>query len=100
VIFNSISHLSENIKAGDDQVEIKDKDIYSFYENIDEDMRLKRTKANRIEFLTTIHYLDKVIKPNSKILDACAGGGIYAFHLAKKGHKVIAGDLIKCHAHS
>lgn len=76
-------------------MEIKDKDIYDFYENIDEDMRLKRAKVNRIEFLTTTHYLDKIINPNSKILDACAGTGIYAFYLAENGHKVTAGDLIE-----
>lgn len=76
-------------------MEIKDKDIYEFYENIDEDMRLKRTKVNRIEFLTTVRYLDKTIKTNSKILDPCAGGGIYAFYLAEKGHRVTAGDLIQ-----
>lgn len=76
-------------------MEIKDKDIYDFYENIDESMRLKRTKVNRIEFLTTIHYLGKIISPNSRILDACAGAGIYAFYLAEKGHQVTAGDLIE-----
>ncbi len=76
-------------------MEIKDKDIYDFYENIDEDTRLKRTKVNRIEFLTTTRYLDKTINPNSKILDACAGTGIYAFYLAANGHKVTAGDLIE-----
>lgn len=76
-------------------MEIKGKDIYDFYEDIDEDMRLKRAKVNRIEFLTTTRYLDKVINPNSKILDACAGAGIYAFYLGEKGHKVTAGDLIE-----
>lgn len=76
-------------------MEIKGKDIYDFYENIDEDMRLKRAKVNEIEFLTTTRYLDKIINPNSKILDACAGTGIYAFYLAEKGHQVTAGDLIE-----
>lgn len=76
-------------------MEIKDRDIYDFYEEIDEDMRLKRKKVNEIEFLTTTRYLDKTIKPNSKILDACAGAGIYSFYLAGKGHKVTAGDLIE-----
>lgn len=70
-------------------------DIYSFYENTEEDMRLKRTNVNRIEFLTTTRYLEKAINPNSKILDACAGTGVYAFYLASNGHKVTAGDLIE-----
>lgn len=43
----------------------------------------------------TTRYLDKIINPNSKILDACAGTVIYAFYLAENGHKVTAGDLIE-----
>ncbi|WDV45612.1 class I SAM-dependent methyltransferase [Clostridiaceae bacterium M8S5] len=76
-------------------MEIQNNDIYDFYNNIDEDKRLKRTKVNRIEFLTTTYFLDKILKPNSRILDACAGAGIYAYYLAEKGHKVTAGDLIQ-----
>lgn len=66
-------------------------------EEIDEDARLKRSKVNSIEFLTTTRYLDKMINPSSQILDACVGGGIYAFYLASQAHKVTAGDLIEKH---
>lgn len=35
-----------------------------------------------------------ILNKKCRILDACAGTGIYAFELAKRGHEVIAGDLI------
>lgn len=57
-------------------------------------MRLKRTKVNNIEFLTTMKYLEQVCPPKSRILDACAGTGIYAFSLANMGFRVVAGDLV------
>ncbi len=75
-------------------MEIKSESVEAFYNSIDEKVRLKRNKSNQIEFLTTTYYLDKIIKPNSIILDACAGGGIYSFYLADKGHDVYAGDLV------
>lgn len=77
-------------------MQMKINDIYDFYENNDEDVRLKRTKVNNIEFLTTVKYLENICPPQSKILDACAGTGIYAFYLANKGYRVVAGDLVDC----
>ncbi len=71
------------------------KDIHDFYDNIDEDARLKRGNGNRVEFLTTTKYINKLIESKSKVLDACAGTGIYALYLAEKEHKVVAGDLVK-----
>lgn len=76
-------------------MEIKNKTVESFYETINEDERLKRKKVNQIEFLTTVRFLDSVIEPKSKILDACAGSGIYSFYFAKKEHEVYSSDLIE-----
>lgn len=70
------------------------KEIHDFYDSIDEEVRLTRTNANRVEFLTTTKYIDKLCNPKSKILDACAGAGIYALHLADN-HSVVAGDLVE-----
>jgi len=69
--------------------------IKSYYENYDEDGRLFRDNAHRVEYLTTIRYFDRLFKPNSQILDACAGTGRYAFYLAKRGHNVTACDLVE-----
>jgi SAM-dependent methyltransferase len=38
--------------------------------------------------------MEKTLPKKCRILDACAGTGIYAFALAEKGHEVVAGDLL------
>lgn len=69
-------------------------DIFDFYRTeCDESKRLS-SKAGSIEFLTTMNYIKKVSPTGCKILDACAGTGIYAFPLAESGYEVTAGDLI------
>ena len=71
--------------------------LKEFYENYDEGGRLDKDNAHKIEFLTTVHYFDKLLPPGSHILDACAREGKYAFYLAEKGHKVVACDLVEKH---
>lgn len=68
--------------------------IKYYEEQYDENNRLTKNRASLIEFLTTVKYLDMLCPANSKILDACAGTGAYAFYLAEKGHSVTAGDLV------
>ena len=69
-------------------------DIFDFYRTeCDESGRLS-SQAGKIEFLTTMNYIKKVSAKGCKILDACAGTGIYAFPLAECGYEVTAGDLI------
>ena len=55
-------------------------DIVKFYENYDEEGRLSRDKAHIVEYLVTIHYFNRLFKPGSRILDACAGAGRYSFY--------------------
>ena len=62
-----------------------------------ESIRLTRDNEHMTEYLTTIRYFDKLIAPESHILDACAGAGIYSFYLAEQGHIVTAGDLVPHH---
>ena len=69
--------------------------IIEYYENYDEKGRLQRDNAHKVEFLTTVHYFNRLFKEKSIILDACAGTGTYSFYLANKGHKVTACDLVK-----
>lgn len=70
-------------------------EIFKYYEeNYNEDGRLVRDKSHSIEYLTTIRYFDKIFNKNSRILDPCAGTGAYSFYLAKRGHRVVAGDLV------
>ena len=70
-------------------------DIFKYYEKeYIEDQRLIKDKAHQIEFLTTMRYFDAVLPKGSRVLDACAGTGAYAFYLAEQGHRVTAGDLV------
>ena len=71
--------------------------VIQYYHNYDEDIRLFRDNSRLMEYLTTIHYFDRLLKPGSQILDVCAGTGRYAFYLAGKGHYVTACDLVEHH---
>ncbi len=59
-----------------------------------EEMRLQKNSVQHIEFLTATRYLDKCLSPKSRVLDSCAGTGVYSFYLAQKGHEVSAGDIV------
>lgn len=71
--------------------------VVESYENYREEDRLSTNNARRIEFLTTVRVLDEIIKDKKDILDCAAGTGIYAFHLADKGHNVTATDITPRH---
>ncbi|MBR6664825.1 MAG: class I SAM-dependent methyltransferase [Lachnospiraceae bacterium] len=71
--------------------------IINSYENYREETRLTSNNARRIEFLNTTRILDELLGENQKILDCAAGTGIYAFHLADKGHDVTATDITPRH---
>ncbi|AKB82064.1 hypothetical protein MSBR3_1486 [Methanosarcina barkeri 3] len=69
-------------------------DVLDYYSSYDEEARLCKSNVHKTEYLTTIHYFDKIISPGSKILDLSAGTGKYSFYLANKGHIVTAGDVV------
>lgn len=69
-------------------------EISRFYHELNNESERLESNPGRIEYITTMTYLNKVIPKNSNILDACAGPGKYAFALAKEGHNVVAGDLV------
>lgn len=55
--------------------------------------RLVRDPYHRLEFLVTMHFLDKYLPKKGLILDAGGGPGRYTIELAKKGYEVILSDL-------
>lgn len=69
-------------------------EILKFYHEFNNESERLESNPGRVEYITTMTYLNKTISKNSRILDACAGSGKYAFALAKEGHSVVAGDLI------
>lgn len=67
--------------------------IQKTYELFDEDHRLNHSKAARVEFLTTVRYIERYLTPGAKILDIGAGAGEYSLYFAKKGYTVHALEL-------
>ena len=72
--------------------------LMSYYLSVyEEQNRLQSSQAHSIEFITTMHFLIKHMPKGCTVLDCCAGGGAYAFPLAREGYKVTAGDLVPAH---
>ena len=67
--------------------------VQEIYRRYDEDSRLNKSQAARVEFLTTIRYIEKYLTPGAKILDVGAGAGEYSLHFARKGYQVSALEL-------
>ena len=71
-----------------------DRYIIDFYNSYDEDSRLV-SKHGTIEFLTTMHYVEKYIRPGSRVLEIGAGTGRYSHSLARRGYDVDAVELVE-----
>ena len=67
--------------------------VQKIYEVFHEDTRLNRSKAARVEFLTTVRVIEEYVKPGDKILDVGAGAGEYSLYFARKGYQVSALEL-------
>ncbi len=64
-----------------------------YYESHDEDARLL-SRAGQLEFLTTMRYIEKYLKPGMRILEIGAATGRYSHTLARMGYQVDALELI------
>ncbi len=67
--------------------------ITDFYNSYDEDGRLA-SRHGAVEFLTTMHYIDKYIKPGDRVLEIGAGTGRYSHALARREYEVDAVELV------
>ena len=63
--------------------------LINFYNSYDEDNRLK-LRHGTVEFLTTMHYIEKYLKHGDHILEIGAGTGQYSHALARRGYAVDA----------
>ena len=68
--------------------------LIDFYNNYDEDSRLE-PKHGTVEFLTTMRYIKKYLKPGDYVLEIGAGTGRYSHVLARQGYTVDAVELIE-----
>ena len=81
-------HFAERIAFQDDTQLVQE-----VYRRFDEDSRLNKSQAAKVEFLTTVRYIEKYLKPGARILDVGAGAGEYSLYFARKGYPVSALEL-------
>lgn len=75
------------------KIENETERVQKTYELFNEDIRLNHSKAARVEFFTTVRYIEKYLKQGAKILDVGAGAGEYSLYFARKGYEVSAIEL-------
>lgn len=68
--------------------------LTNYYENYDEDGRLN-SKHGMIEFITTMKYIKRYLRPDMKVLEVGAATGRYSHALAQKGYRVDAVELVE-----
>ena len=66
----------------------------SFYEAKEEEGRLA-TRHGMVEYLTTMRYIKRYLKPGMKIMEIGAGTGRYSCALAEQGYQVDAVELVE-----
>lgn len=65
-----------------------------FYEGYDEEARLT-SKHGMVEYITTMKYVERYLRPGSRILEIGAATGRYSHALAQKGYPVDAVELVE-----
>lgn len=69
--------------------------LKGYYETHNEDTRFTY-KRGRVEFLTTINYVEKYLSKGMRILEIGAGTGRYSHYFAQNGYEVDAIELMEC----
>lgn len=81
-------HFMEGYAADSDTALVQE-----IYRRKSENDRLNKSQAARVEFLTTVKYIERYLTPGAKILDIGAGAGEYSLYFAGKGYSVSALEL-------
>ncbi len=68
--------------------------LSDYYGGYDEEGRLL-SQHGRVEYLTTMHYIEKYLQPGMRILEIGAGTGRYSHTLAQRGWQVDAVELVQ-----
>lgn len=68
--------------------------LTNYYEGYDENGRLT-SKHGMVEYLTTMRYVDKYLKPGMRVLEIGAATGRYSHALARRGYQVDAVELVE-----
>jgi ubiquinone/menaquinone biosynthesis C-methylase UbiE len=73
--------------------EIDEKIVSRFYDEYCEDIRMTRDQAHRIEFYSTMKYIERYLKPGSKVIEIGCGTGVYSLYIASQGYETMAIDI-------
>ena len=68
--------------------------LSSYYQNYDEEGRLL-SRHGMVEYITTMKYVEKYLKPGMRIMEIGAATGRYSHALARKGYQVDAVELVE-----
>lgn len=68
--------------------------LVDYYTNYDEDGRLS-SPHGQVEFLTTVRYIEKYLRPGMNLIEIGAGTGRYSHYFARKGYPVTAVELVE-----
>ena len=74
-------------------MEVKDY-LSNYYEQCDEDGRLT-SRYGMVEYITTMKYIEKYLKPGMRIMEIGAATGRYSHALAQQGYPVDAVELVE-----
>ena len=68
--------------------------LSEYYGSYDEDNRLS-SQHGSVEYLTTMRYIQKYLKPGMRVLEIGAATGRYSHTLARQGYRVDAVELVQ-----
>ena len=74
-------------------MEIKDY-LSNYYEWYDENGRLT-SRHGMVEYMTTMHYIERYLKPGMRVMEIGAATGRYSHALAQQGYQVDAVELVE-----
>lgn len=67
--------------------------LNDYYSSRDEDARLA-SRHGSVEFLTSVAYIEKYLRPGMRIIEIGAGSGRYSHYFAHRGYSVDAVELV------
>ena len=68
--------------------------LTNYYSGYDEEGRLL-SRHGSVEYLTTMRYIEKYLKPGMRVLEIGAATGRYSHALARQGYQVDAVELVQ-----
>lgn len=68
--------------------------LTQYYSSYDENSRLD-SRRGQVEFLTTLRYIEKYLRPGMRVLEIGAATGRYSHYLARQGYRVDAVELVE-----